>query len=140
MGFSDRASTKILCWWAEAISTFKLAIRRIPWRHQPFVRGHPYKTDKSYTMVVPVERVILVILSFLSTCVIGICVFFIKRLVDKVEKTIDEVATIKIETKTLSRLEKRLEAIESLTSNLNRDVSTEFARIHEILKWGRGRR
>lgn len=81
------------------------------------------------------EHVLWVVLSGLSSCVIGVCLYFIKRLVDKTEHTIEQVMVLSEQMKNINRLEKRVESTELILSNLSQLISTEFARLNETMKW-----
>lgn len=67
------------------------------------------------------------ILGGLATVSFGVCGFFLKRLVDKVDASATKHDMV--------NLEKRIEAFEHLLSNLSRDVSRDMAVIRTELQW-----
>jgi hypothetical protein len=73
--------------------------------------------------------------SSLAAILLAIAIYFVKRLIDKTEKTIGEVISLNAKITELGRIEKRLEAQESILFNLSRDVGRELAAINEALKW-----
>lgn len=63
----------------------------------------------------------------ITACSLSIAGFFLKQKLDKIDTA--------VQAHQVTNLEKRLEAVEELMSNLCRDVGREFAELRTEVKW-----